>query len=147
MKQYPILLQVFWIDTQFHETICNFTANLPNWYPISRNNTQFHCNSSKLIPNFIKQYPISLQVFWTDAQFHETIPNFVHFQGTLKLEMKRGLEAQTRAKRSGVVTFHKTFIMPWLFFEKTTYLWKHYWNQLWAFWDLRKINKNTLYQL
>ncbi len=47
----------------------------------------------------MKQYAISLQIFQTDTQFHETIPNFVHFQGTLKLEMKRGLEAQTRAER------------------------------------------------
>jgi hypothetical protein len=167
MKQYPILLQVFWTDTQFHETIPNFAASFLNWYPVSWNHTQFCCKFSELIPNFMKQYAISLQIFQTDTQFHENntqshcksselIPSFMKqypilftFKEHSKLEMKRGLEPQTRAERYGVVTFHITFIMPCCFKnnnnkKKLTYLWKHYWNQLWTFWDLRKINKEYL---
>ncbi len=42
-----------------------------------------------------------LQIFWTDTQFHEMAPNFAHFTATLKLDMKQGLEGQTRAQRQG----------------------------------------------
>ncbi len=70
------MLQIFRIDTQFHETIPNFAASFLNGYPVSWNNTQFCCKFSELVPSFTKQNPILLQVFWIDTQCHETNMQF-----------------------------------------------------------------------